>query len=147
MNDPFNEILDFLFLGSAKSLEYKEFDMIINCTKDIDFPYDNQSLCIRIPIIDYDDKQESNLLLSIINELKILEQIHLYIKNKKSVLIHCLMGMQRSCAVAACYLIKFNKMTPTQAIEYIRLKRPIAFFGKINFLHAIETFYEDNKNY
>ena len=68
-----------------------------------------------------------------------------YIRNKRSVLVHCSMGIQRSCALVACYLVKYNGWTPTEAINYIKSKRPIAFFGNINFLETIEDIYISQK--
>jgi protein-tyrosine phosphatase len=56
------------------------------------------------------------------------------IENKRSVLVHCSMGIQRSCTVVACYLIKYYKMTPGEAIKCIKSKRPIAFFWKCKFI-------------
>jgi protein-tyrosine phosphatase len=55
------------------------------------------------------------------------------------------MGMQRSCALATCYLIKYYNMDYIQAINFIKLKRPIAFFGNINLLSTIEKFFENFK--
>jgi protein-tyrosine phosphatase len=55
------------------------------------------------------------------------------------------MGQQRSCAVVACYLIKYYNLTPQEAIDFIKLKRPIAFFGNVNFLQTIEFFYQNPK--
>lgn len=145
MDLTYNEIIDCLFIGNSKSIYYRSFDMIVNCTMDheIAFPdsiYNNSNtVYVRIPI--KDDPFESNKLLSLIQETNILEQINLYITNKKSVLIHCSMGIQRSCTLVACYLIYYYKMTPEKAIEFIRTKRPIAFFGHVNFVSAIEKFY------
>lgn len=140
MNTHYQEITELLFLGDAKSLEFRHFDMIVNCTKDTSFPNNYQPICIRISI--NDDPYHSELLFSELINNNILEQIHNNITNAKlSVLVHCSMGMQRSCAVVACYLIKYYNMTPIEAIEYIKSKRPIAFFGNINLLSAIEKFY------
>jgi len=139
---PFHEIIELLFLGNAMSVNSRQFDMIVNCTKEseVSFPTNYEALCVRISI--KDDPQESNKLLSDIDETKILEQIDWNLKNKRSVLVHCVMGIQRSCAVVACYLIKYYKMTPVEAIAYIKSKRPIAFFGNVNLLQAIEDFYK-----
>jgi protein-tyrosine phosphatase len=65
--------------------------------------------------------------------------------NNKPVLVHCKNGMQRSCGVVACYLIKYNYMTPIDAIQFIRYKRPIAFFGNVNFQEAIDLFHKMHK--
>jgi protein-tyrosine phosphatase len=77
-------------------------------------------------------------------EKNVLEKIYEHVSNKKPVLVHCHAGMQRSCAVVACYLIKYNYMEPTSAIQFIRFKRPIAFFGQVNFQSAIDLFYLEN---
>jgi protein-tyrosine phosphatase len=50
--------------------------------------------------------------------------------------------MQRSCALVACYLIKYHNMKPIDAINYIKSKRRIAFFGNVNLLSTIEQFYQ-----
>jgi len=34
-------------------------------------------------------------------------------------------------------------MTPSESIDYIKTKRPIAFFGGANFANMIEKFYEN----
>ena len=47
------------------------------------------------------------------------------------------MGQQRSCAVIACYLIKYNNMNAHTAIEYCKKKRQMAFFGQVNFMDTI----------
>jgi protein-tyrosine phosphatase len=61
--------------------------------------------------------------------------------NKKPVLVHCFAGMQRSCAVVACYLIKYYNITPLDAINFIKKKRNVAFFGGVNFMRTLEMFY------
>ena len=138
----FQEIINYLYLGNSKSLEYSKFDLIINCTKEnqVPFPTHYPTECIRIPI--RDDPSEYNNLLQILLNTDVLEQIHNQITNKKKVLVHCLMGQQRSCAVVACYLIKYRNLTPEESINFIISKRPIAFFGAVNFLQTIICFFQ-----
>jgi protein-tyrosine phosphatase len=145
MDQYFHKIVNYLYLGNSRSLEYHNFDMIVNCTKenDIPFPIHYNPLCIRIPI--KDEPSEYNKLLTLLNNTNVLEEIHKNIENKKEVLVHCFMGQQRSCAVVACYLIKYYNLTPQEAIDFIKLKRPIAFFGNVNFLQTIEFFYQNPK--
>jgi protein-tyrosine phosphatase len=145
MESPVNQIVDSLFLGNAKARTSHSYDMIVNCTCDIEFPSNYKGQCIRIPIADTDLESDSLILLAILEHKQVLEKINSFIKNKRPVLVHCLMGKQRSCAVVACYLIKYHNMTPQEAIGYIKLKRPIAFLGNVNFLFAIEKFYEKHK--
>ena len=140
MNNPVDKIIEYLFVGNTKSLEIN-YDMIVNCTKDIPFPItiSPNTKCIRLPVNDTPD--ECNKFLHEINNTYVLEHMDYYIRNKRSVLVHCSMGIQRSCALVACYLVKYNGWTPTEAINYIKSKRPIAFFGNINFLETIEDIY------
>ncbi len=141
MDPYFQEIIDYLFLGNSRSLEYSKFDVIVNCTKEneVYFPIHYNPLCIRISV--KDEPSEYKKLLNILDETNVLEEIDISIKNKKRVLVHCFMGQQRSCAVVACYLIKYHNLTPIQSIEFIKSKRPMAFFGSVNFLQAIEEFH------
>lgn len=43
------------------------------------------------------------------------------------VLVHCRAGISRSVTVAAAYMMRKNRMTATQAIEQIRVVRPVAW--------------------
>jgi protein-tyrosine phosphatase len=81
-----------------------------------------------------------------LREKNVLEKIHYSIMSEEPVLVHCFAGMQRSCTVVACYLMKYYYMTPYDAIMYIQSKRPVAFFGNVNFLHAIKIFYKNHRN-
>ena len=142
--NPYDQIADFLFLGNRHALiSANDFSLIVNCSreKDVAFP-PNHTNCIRLSIEDSSD--ESDKLLSLILETKVLEKIRDNIIHKQHVLVHCSAGMQRSCVVVACYLIKYHDMNPSTAVEYIRIKRPIAFFWTVNFAKTLEGFYAYN---
>ena len=137
-NNAYDEIIDRLFIGSATALRDSDnFDLIVNCTPDILIKDPNKT--IRIPIKDNQD--ECNKLLQFLEEMDVLEKINTAINNNNKVLVHCYAGQQRSCAVVACYLIKYNNMNPYTAVNYIKMKRRIAFFGEINFIAAIINFF------
>jgi predicted protein tyrosine phosphatase len=143
MENPVDEIIEYLFVGNAKSFELQKYSLIVNCTKDIPFPTSaTTTQCIRLAVNDNPD--ECNKFLYEMHNMCILEHIEYHIKHKQSVLVHCSMGIQRSCALVACYLIRHYQWTPTEAIVYIKSKRPIAFFGQCNFLQAIDDFYRSN---
>ena len=44
--------------------------------------------------------------------------------NDRNILIHCFMGASRSVIVTMLYLIHFKKMTPANALAYIKECRP-----------------------
>ena len=79
-------------------------------------------------------------LYNLLNSSKALYMIHLYLSYDLKVLVHCSQGIQRSCAVVACYLVKYKNMDVLESINFIKQKRPIAFFGAINFLDTINIF-------
>jgi protein-tyrosine phosphatase len=136
----YDDIIDYLYLGNMNAVNTKEIDfsLIVNCSKDLAFP-NNAKECIRIPI--NDDPAYSDSLLEIIENTDVLYKINNYVKNNKYVLVHCRAGMQRSCALIAIYLIKYYKMKPDAAIEYVKYRRPVAFLGSVNLESAINGFY------
>ena len=117
----FHEILPYLYIGDCSTFICS---MIVNCTKEdeVAFP-ECDSICIRIPVRDH--PCESGLLLSYMKETDVLEKIHTQLKNNKTVLVHCSRGMQRSCAVVSCYLIRYHNMTAKSAIDFIKSKKHI----------------------
>ena len=139
--NPYDEIIPNLYLGSIKALgtyEYKALDyyMVVDLIKHTFLPEKpNTHIYINLPV--HDSPDECKKLLSLIHETQVLEKMHLALQENKPVLVHCFAGMQRSCALVACYLIKYNNMMPDEAIDYIKLKRPIAFFGKVNFMELL----------
>ncbi len=62
--------------------------------------------------------------------LHLLEQAHKFIEaavqQGGGVLIHCQAGVSRSVTIAASYLMRQQKMTAEEALEYVRSKRPAA---------------------
>jgi len=130
----YNQIINNVYIGNRNSIEHHaDFSLIINCTKtDVGFPSDCSAVCIRLPVEDIPDEAER--LYNLIHDNNILEKIYTNVGN---VLVHCNAGRQRSCAVVACYLIKYHNMKPDDAVLFIKSKRREAFFGSINFLKTL----------
>ena len=150
--NPYDEIVPNLHLGGIKSLDnynykYRKntlyFHMIVNLIKQVHLSDDTIPQCdiyVTLPI--HDSSDECEKLLTLINETNVLERMHDEIIKNNPVLVHCFAGMQRSCALVACYLIKYYNMKPNDAIDFIKQKRPIAFFGQVNFMDMILEFYK-----
>ena len=135
----YDEIIEYLYVGSASALNHSEkFNLIVNCTNNVFFTNKNENT-IRIPIDD--DPYENKLFLQLLDDTNVLEKINTSINNKEPVLVHCYAGQQRSCALVACYLIKYNNMTPNTAINYIKQKRRVAFIGAVTFISSIVHFF------
>ena len=136
-----NEIVNYLYIGNKHALEnFYDYELIVNCTPNIPFP-SSHNKHIRIPIMDA-SSEESNLF-NIIQSNNILEEINEYVSGGQNVLVNCNQGKQRSCAVVACYLIKYHNYSPTKAIRIIQYKRPQAFVGSINFINTIKMMYSE----
>ena len=133
-----DEICNNLFVGNRQSLYNPyNYSMIVNCTPCLPFP-ECHSEYSRVSIHDHPDN--SNQLVDILYNTPVLERINYHMINGGSVLINCNQGMQRSCAVCACYLIKYQGFTPMKAVNFIKSKRPQAFANQINFIQAIKKF-------
>lgn len=137
-----NEIICNLIVGNAATAKNCDnFDLIINCTKNIN--YNTNATTMRIPVDDL--PEDSDILLSYLPS--ITENIHTFIKNDKKVLVHCSMGVSRSCTVVAAYLIRYyNFETINQVISFIKEKRKEAFFIEVRFRNVLEKFLELKEN-
>ena len=145
--NPYDEILPNLYLGSIKALDVYQnesnsisFYMVVDLIKHtilLDNTFSRVQIYINLPV--HDSPDECEKLLSLIRDTQVLEKIHDCIIKGQPVLVHCFAGMQRSCALVACYLIKYYNMKPIEAIDFIKSKRPIAFFGHVNFMETLHT--------
>lgn len=143
---PFNNadlILPNLWLGNIRAaqdadfLRQQEIDTVFNCTKDIPFHYSVHRR-YRVPVEDNLEAEEiRNLELW---SFEVVYKLLLEYKRGKPILVHCAAGMQRSAAVVAMFLIANRGMKHEDAIEYIRQRRPIAFYPHANFLKSIQGF-------
>ena len=133
----YNRITKNIYIGDYKSsYNNKYFDVIINCTDSLPF-YSKNTINRRFHIKD-DLSFKSNIqFLKQIGSL--LQFIHTYDQMNKKILVHCHVGMQRSAAVIASYLMKYHNLTCNQSKSYIKRQHPRAFFTGSNFNIALYT--------
>ncbi len=134
------QIVENLFQGDRLDsiTSSDDFDIIINCTKEIPF-YNNKDISennlIRLPIVD--DSSKSNI--DLFNNLDlVVQKINIEIENNKKILVHCKYGQQRSCTVIVCYLMNKYKWNMNYTINFMKCKNPNSFKWGINFIDSIK---------
>jgi len=135
----YDQILPNLYIGNFRAPDYtSNFDVIVNCTRDIPFSNSSKIQYIRLPI--NDDPAETQNLLE--KAPDILERIRDALENRKRVLVHCYAGMQRSCALVAMYIMKYYQVvSPSASMKFIKANRPVAFEPKPTFINALQAYY------
>ena len=124
------KIINNIYIGNFISSFYaneNNYDIIINVSKEL--PFFTNKINIRIPIDD-------NYIFKNKDLLKFIDIINLIsnIKNKK-ILIHCRMGMQRSCFITQLILINKYNISFNKSFKLIKIKRNISFLPYHNFKH------------
>jgi len=138
---PAREIRPNLWVGSSadsrdkKFLKQHDIQLIINATKTIPFST-KHILGYRVPVDDHPDENPNMIDYFPITSLIIDETL----KSGKGVLVHCYAGIQRSCAVAAAYLIYKDHIPARQAMDAVQRMKSEAFLPIPTFAKALETY-------
>lgn len=140
MINEIDKIIDGLYVGTynaaldENTISSYGIQTIINCTKKQEKINLNVDY-LQIPIDDPPYITDINYVNS--NFIQIINFISNAINNGKNVLIHCIKGSQRSAAIATIYImIKFD-LDYVNAIQFIKTKRPICFFGNVNYMNSL----------
>ena len=128
-----NQIIPNLYLGNYHSINLNEYDLIVNCTKDLKYDFVKTNK-IRIPIQD-NYVFKNNEILNYLDKLNIIDT---YLKNNKKVLIFCKFGFQRSTTITLLYLILKKNLKKNDAINLIKTNRSISYFILNNFSHIFK---------
>ena len=139
-----DEILPNLWLGDRRAardpmwLQQHNIKSVFNCTKDIPF-VEFIKRKYRVPVDDNLEPEEIRNLELWSYEV-VMKMTNEY-KTGQPILVHCAAGMQRSAACVALFLMATKHLTPDDAIQYIKKKRPVAFFPSANFRDALDGFF------
>ena len=144
------KVLPNIFLGDTRAAKstvfFQKADItsVLNMTPNIPNTFCSNSNVeyLRIPVYDTHGKRDLNKMYQyfpVVTEFMYKTSV---MENKK-LLVHCALGRQRSCAAIAAYLIKFYKMTPIEAMNFIMSKKIDSFhWGKsANFAKALNRWY------
>jgi len=129
-------IVPGLYLGDRADSEACKYDFVVNCTDDLPFKCP-KTVYMRLPVRDNLEASQMTRLLALLPAAVAAIDAHLNAGN--TVLVHCMMGMQRSAAVAAAYLMWKFQLTAAQAVEFVRKRRSVAFFWSVNFQPTLEA--------
>lgn len=115
------KIMDNLYIGSLysicpDSLQYHKFDAIINVSSEIKF----SEIHLNYMKININDCEREFIYTY-------FEDVNVFIKSKKKVLLHCNAGISRSATFAIAYLIGECKFSLTDAIRHVKSMRAIIF--------------------
>jgi dual specificity MAP kinase phosphatase len=135
------EIITNLWLGNiidSRNLEFiNTIDVVINCTKNLPFNSESNKQ-IRVYVDDNLEKQE---IVNMYKHLdKITQTIDELLTKGKSIFVHCYAGKQRSATVICAYLMKYLKLSFSDAKNLLRSKRMIVFTPLTNFDAALRLF-------
>ena len=93
---------------------------VVNCTEDTEDCFTDMIKYYHVKVPDKPDAVIDTYFdgaCDFINEAK---------KEGTNVLVHCTMGMSRSCAVVLAYLMKCEGMRLSQALIHTKERRPVA---------------------
>lgn len=138
-----HEIVPRLWLGNYHASQDETFlrgnhiDVVVNATKDHPFvPWVEFKYRIAID----DNLQEEEIRNMELWAGEIAFKLIAHYKAGHRILVHCHAGVQRSASAVAFFLIAYKGMKTEEVIPFIKSRRPVAFYPKINFLKAIIGF-------
>lgn len=138
-----DEIIPRLWLGNHRASKDEQFiknkgiNVVFNCTKNLEF---SPIIPVKYRIPVDDNLQEDEIRNMELWSAEIAFKIVAEYTNGKTILIHCMAGMQRSAASMAMALIVLSKQRYTDVMKLIKSKRQIAFHPSANFIRSIQYF-------
>jgi rhodanese-related sulfurtransferase len=119
-----HEILDGLYLASFNEVQRRGPEardyFIVNCSRDLPMRSPNG---IRLPIDDA--PAENERMLNFFPGVTRL--IRERLRSGDEVIVHCWAGQQRSAAVVAAYLMRYERISKERAMAFVRRCKTDAF--------------------
>ena len=121
-----HEIVPRLWLGNVKAsmdenfIKEKGIQVVFNCTKNLAF---SPMIPIKYRIPVDDNLEEEEIRNMELWSTEIAYKIMTEYMDGKTILVHCMAGMQRSAASVAFFLISFFQMRALDAMKMIKEKR------------------------
>lgn len=116
-------------------MKNRDIGLVVNATRTIPFTT-RRILGFRVPVDD--DPSENDTMLEYFPlTCRIIDDT---LKSGKNVLCHCYAGIQRSCAIAAAYIIYRDTASSKKAIALVKSRKQEAFSPEPTFGKALETF-------
>lgn len=138
-----DEVIPRLWLGNVRASTDEKFikenniQVVFNCTKDLPFSH-IIPVKYRVPVDDNLKEEEIRNMELWSTEIA-YKLINEYNKGR-TILVHCMAGMQRSAASIAFMLIAKYGMHAEDAMKMIKGRRQIAFHPSANFGRSIDFF-------
>jgi len=138
-----DEIIPRLWLGNVRASVDEEFirannvQVVFNCTKNLPFSH---LVPIRYRVHVDDNLEEEEIRNMALWSFDIVHKLLVEYNKGRTILVHCMAGMQRSAASVAMFLIAYKRARAKEVMELIRKRRPIAFTPRANFQRSIEHF-------
>ena len=124
------QIIEHLYLGNWCDAEMMPECHHVNCTRDIKRYNRNDFDFYRVPA--HDNKYDGAAFIKALPGA--VQFIFEKLARKEDVLVHCMAGQQRSCAVIAAFLIAHyetfikSENNIVEVVHFIKTKKRDAFF-------------------
>lgn len=138
--EPVNMVGNRLWLGDhrvSRDLEWMKrnhIHTVINCTDIIPF-YNPSTHNIRLSVRDRSNHEMNHKMADKLP--KFAKRIAKLLQERKSILIHCRAGRQRSVTVVMAFLIMYGGYTRQEAAAFLRKCRPGIFLPYAHFDKAL----------
>jgi rhodanese-related sulfurtransferase len=129
-----HEVLPGLYLASFNEVRQRGSEAqsyyIVNCSRDLPML---SARGMRVPVDDLPEENER--MLGFFPQAT--QTIHDRLRSRDEVIVHCWAGQQRSAAVVAAYLIRYEHMSKDDAMRFVKRHKSDAFSSGATFDQAL----------